>query len=76
MDKTQPDNQSETPSRESSRTMRIDLTPDMLGEKRAGLLPASAPRRPTIRVTKAKTVSSMVGDSDFQSSCKTCMTAR
>jgi sigma-B regulation protein RsbU (phosphoserine phosphatase) len=66
MDKIQPDNQPETPSRESSRTMRIDLTPDMLGEKRAGLPQASAPRRPTIRVTKAKTVSSMVGDSDFQ----------
>lgn len=71
MDNTEPDdmpppaNGAEPVSRESSRTMRIDLTPDMLGEKIAGHN-GTAPRRPTIRITKAKSSSSTVGDSDFQ----------
>ncbi len=64
MDKTQSDNPSSSVSRESSRTMRIDLTPDLLEDKKIGK--AAAPRRPTIRVTKAKSSTSMVGDSDFQ----------
>lgn len=49
-------------SRESSRTMRIDLTPDMVG----GQSSMTAPHRPTIRITKAKASTSTVGDSDFQ----------
>ena len=54
-----------TPSRESARTMRIDLTPDMLGEKIAGHAVSAGPRRPTIRITKTKSTST-IGDSDFQ----------
>lgn len=50
-------------ARESSRTMRIDLTPDILPDK---LGTKSSSRRPTIRITKAKADTSLVGDSDFQ----------
>jgi len=50
-------------SRESSRTMRIDLTPDLLEDKKLGRV--TTPRRPTIRITKAKSEHT-VGDSDFQ----------
>ena len=52
-------------ARESSRTMRIDLTPDILPDK---IVPkfSTASRRPTIRITKAKADTSLVGDSDFQ----------
>lgn len=64
MDNAQPASPSSSVSRESSRTMRIDLTPDLLDEKNAGKV--AAPRRPTIRLTKAKASTSMVGDSDFQ----------
>jgi len=46
--------------------MRIDLTPDMLGEKIAGHVPVTVPHRPTIRMTKAKSSASTIGDSDFQ----------
>jgi sigma-B regulation protein RsbU (phosphoserine phosphatase) len=64
MDTTQSDSPSSSVARESSRTMRIDLTPDLLEDKNIGKV--AAPRRPTIRVTKAKASGSMVGDSDFQ----------
>ena len=66
MDNTESESQPSSATRESSRTMRIDLTPDMLGEKMAGHAPVVAPRRPTIRITKAKSTASTVGDSDFQ----------
>ncbi|MEI8140020.1 MAG: SpoIIE family protein phosphatase [bacterium] len=52
-------------ARESSRTMRIDLTPDILPDK-IGSKFSTASRRPTIRITKAKADTSLVGDSDFQ----------
>jgi sigma-B regulation protein RsbU (phosphoserine phosphatase) len=64
MDNAQSASPSSSVSRESSRTMRIDLTPDLLEDKNGGKV--AVPRRPTIRVTKAKASSSMVGDSDFQ----------
>lgn len=51
--------------RESSRTMRIDLTPDILPDKIAPKA-SNTSRRPTIRITKAKADTSLVGDSDFQ----------
>ncbi len=68
MDHTESENQPSSAARESSRTMRIDLTPDMLGEKITGHGhgPTTAPRRPTLRITKAKSAASTVGDSDFQ----------
>jgi sigma-B regulation protein RsbU (phosphoserine phosphatase) len=52
-------------SRESSRTMRIDLTPDIAPDK-IGPKSSSTSRRPTIRITKAKADTGLVGDSDFQ----------
>lgn len=58
----------EKPREELSRTMRIDLTPDVL-EKPSAKLPrgaAQAPRRPTIRLTRAKSSVAAIGDSDFQ----------
>lgn len=58
-------NPSADQARESSRTMRIDLTPDILPDK-MGPITAKASRRPTIRITKAKADTSLVGDSDFQ----------
>jgi len=66
MENTGLDSPSSSTARESSRTMRIDLTPDILGEKMAGHTPVVAPRRPTIRITKAKSAGSTIGDSDFQ----------
>lgn len=66
MENNKPESSPSLPSRESSRTMRIDLTPDMLGEKIAGHATAAGPRRPTIRITKAKSSTSAIGDSDFQ----------
>lgn len=45
--------------------MRIDLTPDILPDK-IGSKPSSGSRRPTIRITKSKADTSLVGDSDFQ----------
>ncbi len=66
MEHTGINNPSSSTARESSRTMRIDLTPDILGEKMAGHTPVVAPRRPTIRITKAKSTVSTIGDSDFQ----------
>jgi sigma-B regulation protein RsbU (phosphoserine phosphatase) len=65
MDTQPPDGATPEPSRESSRTMRIDLTPDILQE-RAAAHAAHAPKRPTIRITKTKAASGVVGDSDFQ----------
>lgn len=56
------------PKEELSRTMRIDLTPDVL-ETPAGKTvrgPVAGPRRPTIRITRPKTSTSAIGDSDFQ----------
>jgi len=58
-------NPSTDQARESSRTMRIDLTPDMAPDK-IGVKFPTASRRPTIRITKAKADTSLVGDSDFQ----------
>ena len=65
MDNNESDNQPSSVSRESSRTMRIDLTPDILEQKHIAR-PDAGPRRPIIRVTKAKASTSVVGDSDFQ----------
>ncbi|MEI6562999.1 MAG: SpoIIE family protein phosphatase [bacterium] len=60
------DNQNQPSSaRESSRTMRIDITPDILPNKIAAKT-ASGPRRPMIRITKSKPDANLVGDSDFQ----------
>ena len=53
-------------SRESARTMRIDLTPDILDEKLASRTAGSGPHRPLIRITKSKSSAPVVGDSDFQ----------
>lgn len=56
------------PKGELSRTMRIDLTAEAI--QQATGLPAAGtharPRHPIIRITKPKTASSQVGDSDFQ----------
>ncbi len=65
MENTESNSPSSSVARESSRTMRIDLTPDLLEEKKLGRA-ATVPRRPIIRITKAKASSSMIGDSDFQ----------
>jgi sigma-B regulation protein RsbU (phosphoserine phosphatase) len=56
------------PKGELSRTMRIDLTAEALQQapgRQAVGVPAR-PRRPIIRITKPKTVTGQVGDSDFQ----------
>jgi len=61
-------NASDPPRENLSRTMRIDLTPDLL-EKPAGKAIRGArpvPKRPTIRITRPKTVAGTMGDSDFQ----------
>ena len=58
-------NPSADQARESSRTMRIDLTPDIAPGKLGPKFTTSS-RRPTIRITKAKADTSLVGDSDFQ----------
>ncbi|MEI6788087.1 MAG: SpoIIE family protein phosphatase [bacterium] len=65
MENTESNSPSSSVARESSRTMRIDLTPDLLEDKKLGRA-AAVPRRPIIRITKAKASTSMVGDSDFQ----------
>ena len=66
MEKNQADTTPASVARESSRTMRIDLTPDMLPNKGGGKPSGVGLRRPTIRITKAKSSTSIVGDSDFQ----------
>lgn len=59
-------NQPSATSRESARTMRIDLTPDILDEKLASRSHGAGPHRPLIRIPKSKSATSVVGDSDFQ----------
>ncbi len=61
-------NAGDAPQENLSRTMRIDLTPDLIekpGGKtvRGGL---AVPKRPTIRITRPKAVTGNIGDSDFQ----------
>ncbi len=53
-----------TPPGAMSRTMRIDITSDMLTD--AGAKKPASPRLPTIRITRPKAATSVVGDSDFQ----------
>lgn len=55
----------ETPSGAMSRTMRIDITSDMLSDVSVQKKQAT-PRHPTIRISRPKSAASIIGDSDFQ----------
>ena len=51
---------------ELSRTMRIDITPDVAPGKLPTHGPKTTARRPIIRVTRPKSTEGIIGDSDFQ----------
>jgi PAS domain S-box-containing protein len=67
MDETQPDpKKPPVPEGQLSRTMRIDITPEALSGKLPTATTGVTPRRPIIRVTRPKSATGNVGDSDFQ----------
>jgi sigma-B regulation protein RsbU (phosphoserine phosphatase) len=67
METTQPESE-QGPSAQGqlSRTMRIDITPEALPGKTPAFTTGTAPRRPTIRITRPKSSTGKIGDSDFQ----------